>query len=225
MSPLRRFVRPGVFLLCLVPLARAAFDLLTGRIHGDWIKEITHRTGYWGLILVTATLAVTPLRRLTGWNQLQSYRRMLGLFGFTYICVHFLVIYVVLDKQIPFDPVYGWHEVVKDIAKRPYITVGFLGFLLMIPLALTSTKASIRRLGKKWVLLHALIYVTAMAGVIHFMWSVKADRLRPTVIGVSLVVLLALRLVPPRTLQRLRGHAAVEPRQLDRRADMPALAD
>jgi sulfoxide reductase heme-binding subunit YedZ len=222
---LRRLAKPGVFLLCLVPLAIAALDLLTHRIHGDWVKEITHRTGYWGLILITVTLAITPLRRLTGWNRLQSYRRMLGLFGFTYICVHFLVIYVVLDKQIPFDPAYGWHEVVKDIAKRPYITVGFLGFLLMIPLAFTSTKTSIRRLGRKWVALHALIYLTAMAGVIHFMWSVKADRLRPTVIGLILVFLLALRLVPPRTFQRLRGHAAIEPGELDRRADMTALAD
>jgi sulfoxide reductase heme-binding subunit YedZ len=222
---LRRLARPVVFVLCLVPLAIAAFDLFTHRIHGDWIKEITHRTGYWGLILVTVTLAITPLRRLTGWNQLQSYRRMLGLFAFTYICIHFLVIYVVLDKQIPFDPAYGWHEVVKDIAKRPYITVGFFGFLTMIPLALTSTKASIKRLGGKWVTLHALIYLTAMAGVIHFMWSVKADRLRPTVIGVILVVLLALRLVPRRTFLRLRGHAVVEPGELDRRTDVAALAD
>lgn len=208
-----------------MPLARAGLDLFTGRIHGEWIKEITHRTGYWGLILITITLAVTPLRRLLGWNRLVSYRRMLGLFGFFYICVHFLVIYIVLDKQLPFDPAYAWREIVKDIAKRPYITVGFTGFVLMIPLAVTSTKASIRRLGKKWVTIHALIYVTAMAGVIHFMWSVKADRLRPTVIGAILVGLLALRLIPLRALQRLRGHAAVESRQLDRSPDVPALAD
>ena len=208
-----------------MPLARAAFDLLTGRIHGEWIKEITHRTGFWGLILITGTLAITPLRRITGFNQLQSFRRMFGLFGFFYICVHFLVIYVVLDKQVPFDPAFAWHEILKDIVKRPYITVGFIGFVLMIPLALTSTKASIKRLGKKWIPLHSLIYVTAMAGVIHFMWSVKADRLRPTVIGLVLVLLLGLRFVPPRLFQRLRGHAAVKPRPLDGRADVPALAD
>ena len=189
-----------------MPLAWAAFDLLTGRIRGEWIKEITHRTGDWGLYFITATLAITPLRRLTGWNVLQSYRRLLGLFGFFYISVHFLVIYVILDKQIPFDPVYGWHEVVKDIAKRPYITVGFTGWLLMIPLALTSTKKSIRRLGRRWVQLHALIYLTAMAGVIHFMWSVKADRLRPSIIGWVLVALLGLRLVPPRLLRGWRRH-------------------
>ena len=203
-----------------MPLARAGFDLATGRIHGEWIKEITHRTGDWGLIFVILTLAITPLRRLTGWNALHSYRRMLGLFAFAYICVHFLVIYVVLDKQIPFDPAYGWHEVVKDIAKRPYITVGFAGFVLMIPLALTSTRASIRRLGRRWVTLHALIYLTAMAGVIHFMWSVKADRSRPTAYGALLVLLLALRLVSPRALAAWR--AVPRPRGDTARAGLEA---
>jgi sulfoxide reductase heme-binding subunit YedZ len=180
------------------------YNLLAGHIRGDWVKEITHQTGYWGLIIITVTLAITPLRRLTGLNQLQSYRRMLGLFGFFYICVHFLVIYVILDKQVPWAPAPAWHEIVKDIAKRPYITVGFAGWLLMIPLALTSTKKSIKRLGKDWVRLHALIYVTAMAGVIHFMWSVKADRARPTTIGIILVLLLGLRLVPAQVFSRLR---------------------
>ncbi len=202
-----------------------AFNLLTNRIRGDWIKEITHQTGYWGLLIITATLAITPLRRLTGLNQLQSYRRMLGLFGFFYICVHFLVIYVILDKQVPFDPGPAWREIVKDIAKRPYITVGFAGWLLMIPLALTSTKKSIRRLGKSWVTLHALIYVTAMCGVIHFIWSVKADRTRPTTIAVILIVLLALRLVPLGTFQRLRRHAPVKPRPLDGSTDVAPLAN
>ena len=222
---MRRFLKPLVFVLCLVPLGLTGFDLLTGRIHGEWIKEITHRTGYWGLIFITATLAITPLRRITGWNRLQSYRRMLGLFGFFHICVHFLVIYVVLDKQVPWDPGPAWREIVKDIAKRPYITVGFTGFVLMVPLAVTSTTGWIRRLGRKWAGLHALVYVTAMAGVIHFAWSVKADRLRPDVIGLVLVVLLGLRLLPPRLLQRLRRHPPVEPLDLDRRTDVPALTD
>jgi len=211
---MRRVVKPLVFMLCLVPMALVWTDLLLGHIRGEYIKEITHRTGYWGLLFITATLAVTPLRRLTGWNALQPYRRMLGLFGFCYISVHFLVIYVLLDKQVPWDPAFAWHEIVKDIAKRPYITVGFTGWVLMIPLALTSTKASIRRLGKKWVTLHALIYLTALAGVVHFMWSLKADRLRPTVIGLVIVTLLALRLVPARVLggllRRARPRAIVE---------------
>jgi sulfoxide reductase heme-binding subunit YedZ len=201
---MRRIIKPLVFLLCLVPLALIAYDLLENNIRGEWIKEITHRTGYWGLLFITMTLAITPLRRLTGLNQLQSYRRMLGLFGFTYITIHFLI-YVILDKQVPFDPSFALKEIVKDIGKRPYITVGFTGFVLMIPLAFTSTKNSIRRLGKSWVRLHALIYVTAMAGVIHFMWSQKADRTRPTTIGIILIILLALRLVPPRLLRLRRA--------------------
>lgn len=193
-------------------MALVAYDVIADRIRGEWIKEITHRTGYWGLLFITATLAITPLRRITGVNQLQSYRRMLGLFGFFYISVHFLVIYVILDKQVPFDPAFAWREIVKDIAKRPYITVGFTGWLLMIPLALTSTKGWIKRLGKNWTRLHALVYVTAMAGVIHFMWSQKADRSRPTTIGLILVVLLGLRLVPPRLLRlRVRRVTAEVP--------------
>jgi sulfoxide reductase heme-binding subunit YedZ len=195
-------------------MALIAWDLLNGQIRGDWIKEITHRTGWWGLVFITITLAITPLRRITNVSQLQPYRRMLGLFGFFYISVHFLVIYVILDKQIPFDPAFGWHEVVKDIAKRPYITVGFTGWLLMIPLALTSTKKSIKRLGgRNWVGLHSLIYVTAMAGVIHFMWSMKADRTRPTTIGLILMVLLALRLVPVQVWRRRRAVPVRSPSQ------------
>lgn len=215
---MRRALKPLAFIVCLVPMALVWTDLLLGRIRGDYIKEITYRTGYWGLIFITATLAVTPLRRLTGWNQLQAYRRMLGLFGFFYIAVHFLVIYVILDKQVPWDPAFAWREIVKDIAKRPYITVGFTGFVLMIPLALTSTRASIRRLGKKWVTLHALIYVTALAGVVHFLWSLKADYWRPTAIGLVIVALLALRLVPPRwlggLLRRTKPRAIVQPEPL-----------
>ena len=206
---MKKLLRPLVHLACLVPMAWMWLQLYLGNIRGEWVKEVTHTTGYWGLILITASLAVTPLRRLFGWNWLQTWRRPIGLYGFFYICVHFLVIYLVLDKQVPWDPAFAWDEIVKDIAKRPYITVGFTGWLLMIPLALTSTKASIRRLGKKWVTLHSLIYVTALAGVVHFMWSVKADRARPTTIGLVLVVLLALRLVPPHILGRLRSARRV----------------
>lgn len=208
---MRKTLKVLAFLACLIPMGLTAYNLLAGHIRGDWVKEITHQTGYWGLIIITATLAITPLRRLTGLNQLQSYRRMLGLFGFFYICVHFLVIYVILDKQVPWAPGPAWHEIVKDIAKRPYITVGFAGWLLMIPLALTSTRKSIKRLGKDWVRLHALIYVTAMAGVIHFMWSQKADRQRPTTIGIILIALLALRLVPAQVYTRLRRPRGAEP--------------
>ena len=191
---MKRLLQPLIFLLCLVPLALITSDVALQRIRGEWVKEITHRTGFWGLFFIAVTLAVTPVRRMSGWNALQSYRRMLGLFGFTYILVHFLI-YVFLDRQIPFDPL-AWSEVGKDIAKRPYITVGFTGFLLMVPLALTSTKGWIRRLGKRWVQLHSLVYLVALAGVVHFTWSVKADLAVPTRFAVVILLLLAARLVP-----------------------------
>lgn len=186
---LRRLAKPAVFLLCLVPVGVMVYDALTGHLEAEPIKDLTHRTGTWGITFITATLAVTPLRRVTGWNRLQSYRRMLGLFAFFYLGLHFLV-YLVLDQF------FDWHTIVKDIAKRPYITVGFTGLMLLVPLAVTSTKGWVRRLGRRWVALHALIYVTALAGIVHFTWSQKKDITRPTRYGVVLVALLATRLVP-----------------------------
>jgi sulfoxide reductase heme-binding subunit YedZ len=177
------------------------FDALTGRLAAEPIKDLTHRTGIWGLTFITATLAVTPLRRLTGWNGLQSYRRMLGLFGFAYIGLHFLV-YLVLDQF------FDWQTIAKDIGKRPYITVGFTGLILMVPLAITSTRGWIRRLGRRWTALHALIYVTALAGVVHFTWSQKADLTRPTRYAAVLAVLLGARLVPRGTFRRRGGSAS-----------------
>jgi sulfoxide reductase heme-binding subunit YedZ len=165
------------------------FDALTGHLAADPVKDLTHRTGTWGITAITATLAVTPLRRATGWNVLQSYRRMLGLFAFFYLCLHFSV-YLVLDQF------FDWHTIVKDVAKRPYITVGFTAFVLLVPLALTSTRGWVRRLGRRWVALHALVYVVALAGIVHFAWSQKADETRPRIYGVVLVTLLAARLAP-----------------------------
>ena len=173
-------------------------DALAGNLSADPIKELTHRTGTWGITCLTATLAITPARRFTGWNRLQSYRRMLGLFAFFYLVLHFSI-YLVLDQF------FDWHTIVKDVTKRPYLTVGFTGFLLMIPLALTSTRGWVKRLGKRWVTLHALIYITALAGIVHFTWSQKADVTRPRLYGAVIVVLLASRLPmmgrrgPPRT--------------------------
>jgi sulfoxide reductase heme-binding subunit YedZ len=182
------------------------FDALTGRLAAEPIKDLTHRTGTWGITLITATLAVTPLRRATGWNRLQSYRRMLGLFAFTYLALHFLV-YLVLDQF------FDWHTIAKDIVKRPYITVGFTGLMLMVPLAVTSTRGWVRRLGKRWVSLHALLYVTALAGIVHFTWSQKKDITRPTRYAAVLVVLLGARLVPKGPFRRggARGVAAAPP--------------
>ena len=186
---LKRALKPALFLLALVPAGVMVFDAFTGRLAAEPIKDLTHRTGVWTITCLTATLALTPLRRLTGWNWLISLRRMLGLFAFFYASSHFLV-YLVLDQF------FDWHTIVKDIAKRPYITVGFTGLVLMSSLAVTSTKQMVRRLGRRWVQLHALIYVIALAGIVHFTWSQKADILRPTIFGIIVATLLALRLVP-----------------------------
>ncbi len=199
-----RILRLVLHVLAAAPLAWLVYEFAAGRILGEWIKEITHRTGFWGLTCITVSLAVTPLRRWLGWNALQPLRRPLGLWGFAYIATHFLI-YFVLDKQVPFDPAFAWDEVVRDVAKRPYITVGFTGFLLLLPLAVTSTKGWIRRMGKRWTALHALAYVIALAGVVHFSWSVKADQFQPSLFGGALVVLLAARLVPRALFSRLRA--------------------
>jgi methionine sulfoxide reductase heme-binding subunit len=198
----KRWVKPLLFVLCLAPLAWMTYELFAGRIRGEWVKDITQRTGWWGLFLITTTLAITPLRRVSGWNAVAGYRRMLGLFAFSYILVH-LLIYVVLDRQIfvPGDSFimvdkFAVKEIADDIAKRPYITVGMAGFLMMVPLALTSTRGWIRRLGKRWTQLHSLVYVVALAGVVHFMWLVKADTAVPVRFALVIVALLALRLVP-----------------------------
>jgi sulfoxide reductase heme-binding subunit YedZ len=184
-----------LFVLCLLPLAVMVFDALTGRLAAEPIKDLTHRTGTWGITFITVTLAVTPLRRATGWNRLQSYRRTLGLFAFTYLALHFLV-YLVLDQF------FDWRTIVTDIGKRPYITVGFTGLMLLVPLAVTSTRGWVRRLGKRWVPLHALIYIVALAAIVHFTWSQKKDITRPTRYAVVLVVLLGARLVPKRPFRR-----------------------
>jgi sulfoxide reductase heme-binding subunit YedZ len=182
-------LRVALFLLCVLPAGVMAFDALTGGLAADPIKDLTHRTGIWGLTFLTATLAVTPARRLTGWNRVQSYRRLLGLAAFCYLLLHFSV-YLILDQF------FDWHTIVKDVAKRPYITVGFTGFLLLIPLAITSTRGWIKRLGRRWVTLHALIYVVVLAGIVHFTWSQKADVTRPRLYGAAIAVLLAARFAP-----------------------------
>jgi sulfoxide reductase heme-binding subunit YedZ len=152
------------------------------------IEFITHFTGDWTLIFLLATLSVTPARKILGWNEIIKFRRMLGLFAFFYAVLHFST-YMVLDHFFDFQ------AIVKDIYKRPYVTAGFAGFVLMIPLAITSTRAMMRRLGKRWQLLHRLVYIAAIAGVIHFYWLVKADIRRPVQYGTILALLLGYRLV------------------------------
>jgi sulfoxide reductase heme-binding subunit YedZ len=177
-----------VFLICLVPFAQLAYGAYAGDLGVNPIEFITRFTGSWSLIILIASLAVTPLRRITGWNDLIKFRRMLGLFAFFYALLHFST-YLVLDHFFDFQ------AIGKDILKRPYVTAGFIGFVVMIPLAITSTSAMIRRLGKRWQQLHRLVYVAAIAGVIHFYWLVKADISRPAQYGAVLALFLGYRLV------------------------------
>lgn len=180
-----------IFVLALVPLARLAAGAL---YFPDWLganpaEFITRATGDWTLRFLLATLAVTPLRKLTGWNWLLRLRRMLGLYAFFYGVVH-------LSSYVSFDHVFDIPEIARDIVKRPFITVGFTALVLMIPLAVTSTNAMVRRLGaKRWLALHRLVYVIAPLGVLHFWWMVKADITEPAIYAVILAALLGYRVV------------------------------
>jgi sulfoxide reductase heme-binding subunit YedZ len=184
-----KWSKPAVFLLCLVPLGLLGWRALHGGLTANPIEFITHATGDWTLRFLVITLCVTPLRKILGLPGLIRFRRMLGLFAFFYACLHFTT-YIWLDKFFDLS------EVWKDIAKRKYITVGFTAFVLLIPLALTSTAGMIRRLGgKRWQMLHRLIYVSAALGVIHYYWLVKSAVIKPLTYGAIVVVLLLWRLL------------------------------
>lgn len=175
------------FLLCLIPLARLGWLGLNDGLGANPIEFITRSTGTWTLVFLMITLSVTPLRRITGWNGLIRFRRMLGLFAFFYVCLHFTT-YIWLDQF------FDWAEIVKDVIKRPFITVGFACFVLLIPLAVTSTNAMQRRLKRRWQQLHRLIYLIAIGGVVHYWWLVKKDVTQPAIYALVLAVLLGFRL-------------------------------
>jgi sulfoxide reductase heme-binding subunit YedZ len=177
-----------VFLACLVPLALLLRKYFTDDLGANPIEVITHATGDWIIRFLLITLAITPLRRLTRQPWLIRFRRMLGLFAFFYGCLHFTT-YIWLDQF------FDWANMVKDVQKRPFITAGFTGFVLMLPLALTSTAWAVRKLGgKRWQWLHRLIYVSATAGVVHYIWLVKADLTLPLTYAAILGALLLYRL-------------------------------
>ena len=184
-----RYSKPAVFLACLVPMGLLVRKGIESRLGANPIEVITHSTGDWTLIFLCITLAITPLRRVLGIPWLVRYRRMTGLFAFFHGSLHFLT-YVWLDKF------FDWHAMVKDVYKRPFITAGFTAFVLLLPLAATSTAGMIRRLGgRRWQLLHRLIYASATAGVIHYYWLVKADVRLPLRYAAIVAFLLACRVV------------------------------
>ena len=186
---MRKRLKPAVFLACLLPLAWLVYNMFFGDLGANPVETITNTTGIWTLRLLAITIAITPLRWLTRWNPIITYRRMIGLFAFFYGTVHFLI-YFILDRSLMFDGLW------EDIVKRPYITVGFTAFVLMIPLAVTSTQGWIRRLGgRRWNLLHKLVYVSATLGVIHYWWKVKLDVTDPMVYAAIVGVLLGARVL------------------------------
>jgi methionine sulfoxide reductase heme-binding subunit len=185
---MRKLAKPFVFVLCLTPLAGLIFIVLTGRTSPNPAEDIMLTTGIWTLRFLLLTLTITPIRRLTGWNGLIKYRRMFGLFAFFYACTH-------LMSYIAFDRVFAFDEVAADIAKRPFITAGMVAFALMVPLAITSTTGWIRRLGKRWQTLHRLIYVSGIAGCLHFIWKGKVVIGEPIYYAAILAALLGFRLL------------------------------
>jgi methionine sulfoxide reductase heme-binding subunit len=183
-----KWTKVPFFLLCLVPLGILVWRALTGNLGANPVEFIQHATGDWTLRFLIITLCITPFRKLLKLPDLIRFRRMLGLFAFFYACLHFLT-YLGPDQS--FDLAAMW----KDVYKRPFITVGFTAFVLLIPLALTSTAGWIRRLGgRRWQMLHRLIYISAICGVIHYYWLVKSAVLRPLTYGAIVAVLLLWRL-------------------------------
>jgi sulfoxide reductase heme-binding subunit YedZ len=187
---LKRTIKVTVFLLSLVPLALLVRGALTNNLGANPAEAIQLTTGRWAFRFLLLSLAITPVRRLTKWNVLIQYRRMLGLFAFFYATCHFLAYW-------SFDLTFAFGKMVGDIAKRPFILMGFTAYLLLIPLALTSTKGWIRRLGKKWTQLHRLVYVSAVCAAIHFAWKVKVFAGDPVLYAIAVTLLLAFRVVWP----------------------------
>ena len=185
-----RFIwKPLIFLLCLVPSVLVVTDAfeITGRLGANPVEEIQDRFGYWALRFVLITLAVTPLRRLLGWNWLPRFRRMLGLFTFFYAFMHFLT-WLVLDRELRLA------DIIEDITERPFITLGFTAVILLLALAITSFAAIRRRMGRNWQTLHNAVYAVGLLGVWHYWWQVKKDITEPLIYAAILAVLLGVRL-------------------------------
>lgn len=228
----RRLAKPALFALCLLPAAWLAAGILALQwgdpmaaaaraLGANPVEKVQDTLGIWGLRLLLVTLLVTPLRVIGGWPRLQSFRRMLGLFAFAYIALHFAW-YLFVDQA------FAWSQLLADIAKRPFITAGFLAFVLLVPLAFTSTQGAMRRLGRRWQKLHRLVYPAAVLGCVHYWWQVKADVREPLVYAGIAALLLGWR--AQRAWRRRRAAATrsstagtgTHGRERDRRQDQEA---
>jgi len=190
-----RFVgKPLIFLLCLLPAALAVGDAfgITGQLSANPVEDILDRFGNWAIRFIMITLAVTPLRQITGWNWLLRFRRPLGLFTFFYALMHFST-WLLLDRGLAVDPAFQWTAILEDLTERPFITVGFTALLLLIAMAATSTTGMRRRMGRRWDKLHYSAYVVGLLGVWHYWWQVKKDTSDAWIYAVILAILLGLR--------------------------------
>ncbi len=194
------YAKPVVHLLCLVPLCLMLVAAFTGGLGANPVEKLTHETGQWTLRLLLLTLTLSPLRQWSGTAAWIRFRRILGLYTYFYCCCHFSI-WFIADHS--FDPA----SMIEDIVKRPYITLGFSAFVLLLPLAVTSSQVMIRRLGKKWKSLHQLVYLVLMLAVLHFIWLVKADYLEATIYAIIALILLAHRVNPIKRL-KLRSSTA-----------------
>ncbi len=183
---MQKLLKPLTFVLALLPAGYLVYRTYTNDLGVNPAETLQLETGGWALKFLLITLAITPLRRLTGWNRVIQYRRMVGLFAFFYASMHFLT-YIVLDKYFAFG------EMIADVAKRPFITAGFVAFTAMVPLAVTSTKGWIRRLGRRWQSLHRLIYLSGVAAAVHFVWKVKVAVGEPVYYAIVMALLLGFR--------------------------------
>jgi methionine sulfoxide reductase heme-binding subunit len=197
-----RLAKTGVFSICLLPFAFLASDALTDSLGPDPIETLHFRTGDWTLRFLLITLSCTPLKLVLDWKFPLRFRRMLGLFAFFYASLHFCV-YFVLDLSL------SWEQIVDEIPKSPYVLVGLTAYILLIPLAATSTRKMVQRLGKNWKKLHRLVYVAASLGVVHFLWLVKADLTEPLIYLSILGVLFGIRVV--NNIRKTRNAAKTAP--------------
>lgn len=196
----RHGLHAAVVTLCFAPLCWLIYAALSDDLGANPVEKVTHVTGEWALRLLLLTLAVTPLRKIAGLRHIAAYRRSFGLCAFGYVCLH-------LATYLSFDLGFAFGLLGEDILERPYITLGFAAFCMLAPLAATSTRAAIRRMGRHWVSLHRLVYAAAICAVLHFFWLVKADEREPLIYGALLALLLAARAVPLAWRARRRNAA------------------
>lgn len=183
-----KIIKPVLFIVLLLPLAFLAYRFYSEGFGANPIETINRYTGDWALRILLATLVFSPLIRITRWNNIIQYRRMFGLFAFFYVCVH-------LSSYIGLDQYFDFAAIIDDVFKRPFITAGFSAFILLIPLAITSTNKMVERLQYRWIQLHKLVYLIAMLAVLHYWWMVKVDTREPMIYAIILAILLGIRVI------------------------------